>query len=115
MSIRGKAAIIGIGELPTKRHYGGRTVHSLLSEAIDLALKDTGLRKQDVDGLMTNADTIAPMSLAEYAQLPVKYSVGISNMGASGASSIATAAAAIEAGYADTIICAFGASRDVDT
>lgn len=112
MTIRGKTAIVGIGELPTKRTYGGRTTPSLMTEAIQLALADARLRKEDVDGLMCNAGTIDPMNLAEYAQLKPAYSVGVSNMGSSGATSVALAAAAIEAGYANTIVCSFGGSRD---
>jgi len=112
VSIRGKAAIVGIGELPTKRTYGGRTTPSLMSEAIQLALTDAGIRKEDVDGLMCNAGNIDPMNLAEYCQLKPHYSVGVSNMGSSGATSVGLAAAAIEAGYADTIVCVFGGSRD---
>lgn len=112
MSIRGKAAIVGIGELPTKRHYGGRTTASLMTEAIKLAIEDAGLRKDEVDGLMCNAGNIDPMNLAEYAQIKPKYSLGVSNMGSSGATSIALAGAAIEAGYADNVVCVFGGSRD---
>ena len=114
MTVRGKAAIVGLGEVPTRRTHGGRTTPSLMTEAIQLALTDAGIRKGDVDGLMCNAGTIDPMNLAEYAQLQPTYSVGVSNMGASGSTSVALAAAAIEAGFANTVLCVFGGSRDFE-
>ena len=52
MSVRGKAAIVGIGELPTKRDYPGRSSYSLCAEAAKLAIEDAGLRKEDIDGVM---------------------------------------------------------------
>ena len=32
MTLRGKAAIVGIGEVPTRRTYPGRTTYSLCAE-----------------------------------------------------------------------------------
>lgn len=34
MTLRGKAAVVGFGELPTLRTYPGRTTHSLCAEAV---------------------------------------------------------------------------------
>ena len=45
MSLRGRAAIVGIGEVPTKRVHEGRTMVGLCAEAAELAIKDAGLRK----------------------------------------------------------------------
>ena len=69
MSLRGQAAIVGIGEIPTRRTYPGRSTHSLCAEATRLAIADAGLRKADIDGLVTRGTDITPMDLAEYMGL----------------------------------------------
>ena len=61
MTLRGKAAIVGIGEIPTRRTYAGRTTFSLCSEATRLAIADAGLRKQDIDGLVTRGSDFSPL------------------------------------------------------
>jgi len=58
MTLRGKAAIVGIGEVPTRRDYPGRTTASLMTEASAMALQDAGIRKEDVDGLICNAEAM---------------------------------------------------------
>ncbi len=114
MSLRGAAAIVGIGEIPTRRTYPGRTTHSLLAEASRLAIGDAGLRKRDIDGLVTCGTDIAPMDLAEYMRLHVTFSEGVTQYGASGTQSIVIAAVAIQAGLANTVLCVMGGARDPD-
>ncbi len=114
MSMRGAAAIVGIGEIPTRRTYPGRTTHSLLSEASRLAIRDAGLRKKDIDGLITCGTDISPMDLAEYMGLHVAFSEGVTQYGASGTQSIVIAAVAIQAGLANTVLCVMGGARDPD-
>ena len=48
MSLRGEAAIIGIGELPTQRSTPGRSMLGLLGDAARIAIKDAHIRKEDV-------------------------------------------------------------------
>ena len=62
MTLRGKAAIVGFAELPTRRTYPGRTTLSLCAEAARLAMADAGLQK-----IFRNADyevwtTAAPVA-----------------------------------------------------
>lgn len=52
MSIRGKVAIVGIGATAQGEHPGKPT-HVLSAEAAELALADAGIRKSEVDGLIT--------------------------------------------------------------
>ena len=112
MSLRGQAAIVGIGEVPTRRDYPNRTTIGLMAEAAGLALQDAHLTKADVDGLITNAGGgPTPTALAEYMQLRPSFTEGVNSQGASGAQSIAMAAAAIHAGLADTVLCVLGGSR----
>ena len=112
MSLRGKAAVVGFSELPTLRNYPGRTTNSLCSEAIRLAIADAGLTKDDVDGLITRGSDVVPTDLAEYYGLKVSFNTGVTQHGSSGAHSVALAAAAINSGLANTVVCVFGGTRD---
>ena len=51
-TLRGAAAIVGIGELKPERTRPGRDAMSLLAEAAYLAIQDAGLSKADVDGMI---------------------------------------------------------------
>jgi acetyl-CoA acetyltransferase len=112
MSLKGQAAIIGIGEIPTRRSYPDRSTVSLMAEAAALALQDAHLTKGDIDGLITNAGGgVNPTVLAEYMQLRPVFTEGVNSQGASGAQSIVIAAAAISAGLCNTVLCVLGGSR----
>lgn len=112
MTLRGKAAIVGIGELPTRRTYPGRTTQSLCTEAARMALADAGLHKEDIDGLVTRGNDLMPIDLAEYMGLRLGFCEGVTQHGSSGAHSVVVAAAAIHAGLANTVLCVFGGTRD---
>ena len=113
MSVRGQTAIVGIGELPTRREYPGRTGESLSAEAFKLAVEDAGLRKSDIDGLITRFE-MNPVEFAEYIRLRPTYLEGITLHGSSGSHAVAVAAAAIAAGYANNIVVVFGGTRDTE-
>jgi len=51
-TLRGAAAIVGIGELKPERERPNRDTVSLLTEACYLAIQDAGLTKSDIDGLI---------------------------------------------------------------
>ncbi|MBI4299018.1 MAG: thiolase family protein [Chloroflexi bacterium] len=112
MNIRGQAAIVGIAELPTQQQYQGRSSLSLLTEAAHLAIMDAGLRKEDIDGLITYQDGPAPLDLTEYMGLSLGYIEGMAVMGASGAHSIAVASMAVATGLANYVVCVFGGTLD---
>ena len=112
MTLRGTAAVVGIGELPTLRTYPGRTTHSLCAEAVRLAIADARLTKDDIDGLIMRGTDITPVDLAEYMGMRVGFCEGITQHGSSGAHSVALAAMAINSGLADTVVCVFGGTRD---
>src|SRR5262249_61598272 len=112
MTLRGEAAIVGIGEVPTRRTNPGRTPYSLCAEATRLAMTDAALRKEDIDGLVTRGSDISPMDVAESMGLRVGFCEGVTQHGASGAHSVVVAASAIHAGLANTVLCVLGGSRD---
>ena len=49
MTLRGRAAIVGIGEVPTRRVHEGRSLYGLCAEAAAMAIRDAGLTKDDID------------------------------------------------------------------
>ena len=51
-TMRGAAAIVGIGELKPERTRPNRDGMSLLAEASYLAIQDAGLTKADIDGMI---------------------------------------------------------------
>ena len=110
MTLRGKAAIVGIGEVPTRRLLEGRTLYGLCAEAAGFAIKDSGLRKQDINGLVTDG-AAAPAMMAEYIGIKPTFATGVSMQGASGASASTVAASAINAGMCDTVLVVMGNAR----
>ncbi len=110
MTLRGKAAIVGIGEVPTRRLLEGRTLYGLCAEAAGFAIKDSGLRKQDINGLVTDG-AAAPAMMAEYIGVKPTFATGVSMQGASGASATTVAASAINAGMCDTVLVVMGNAR----
>ena len=61
MSIKGKCAIVGLGVTAMGKIYG-RSASAFAAEAIQLALDNAGLKKEDVDGLLINANMSPEMS-----------------------------------------------------
>ncbi|MDO8671321.1 MAG: thiolase [Dehalococcoidia bacterium] len=114
MSLRGKAAIVGFGELPSTRNSPGRTTLSLLAEVSKIAIRDAGLRKDDIDGLITQggAGLVDSLNLAEYMGLTPVFSEGLTTHGASGQFGVQMAAAAVELGFATNVLITIGMSGD---
>ncbi|SNQ45305.1 conserved hypothetical protein [Frankia canadensis] len=112
MSVRGRAAIVGVGtteqgELP------GRSADEVAVEAISLALADAGLGKDDLDGLITcraglgvgGVDTGVGELLGIHPRYSATLQYGTCNF------SLHLAVMAILAGLADTIAIAYGATQ----
>ena len=110
MTLRGKAAIVGIGEVPTRRSYPGRTTYGLSAEAARMAIQDAGLSKEDINGLVTDG-TSPPSGMAEYLGVRPTFATGVHMQGASGATATAVAAAAINSGLCDTVLVVMGSTR----
>ena len=122
MSIKGKAVIIGCGETPVDR-LGRRsgeartTTPQYLSWAARLALEDAGLMKKDLDGqgLAAVYATYYPQSFwpeeaAEILGVAPGLTIGGGNGGASAVSLLGQAAAVIEAGLVDLVLCVSAAA-----
>lgn len=57
--LRGKVAIVGIGETPQGR-LEGKTSYDLYVDAAERAIADAGLEKSQIDGLVTEGSFITP-------------------------------------------------------
>jgi acetyl-CoA acetyltransferase len=90
-------------------------MYGLCAEAARLAIEDAGLRKEDIDGLITEGGSVSPGAMAEYIGIRPTFATGVTMMGASGATATMVAAAAIHAGLCNYVLIAIGAVRDPET
>jgi acetyl-CoA acetyltransferase len=116
MSLRGKAAIVGVGETPVDRlgSKPGETRRSTaeyLAWAVRLALGDAGLTKKDLDGqglaaiyTTNHSQPFWPEEVANILGITPAVSLGGGNGGASAVSLLGQAAAMIDSGVVDLIL-----------
>ena len=115
MSLRGKAAVVGIGETPHRRVWPGRSMLGLCAEAAAEAIQDAGLRREDIDGLMTFGNLIYPNTMAEYIGIrPTNFAVAAGFQGASSGAALTIAANVIANGMANYVMFVAGGARDPD-
>ncbi|PKC51893.1 thiolase-like protein, partial [Rhizophagus irregularis] len=105
--MRGKAAIVGIGETRYEKD-SGKNILQLASEATKFALEDANLSINDIDGIIT----LSPLStsarlnnvLASYLDIKPTYSAEVAVYGASGGMALKQAAEAIATKSAKRIL-----------
>lgn len=112
MTLRGAAAIIGIGESEIGR-VPGRDGVGLTVDAARRAIEDAGITVSDIDGVITTPVFVKPYPrqanvVSEQLGIHPRFQVTWQNSGASGCSMIGGAAAAIRAGLATTVLVASG-------
>jgi acetyl-CoA acetyltransferase len=110
MSLKGKAAAIGIGELKPLKDPGEETPLGLMAKVSAEAIADAGLEKKDIDGFLVGmpfADPgmIYPAAAAERLGLQTRMLNVVDIGGASPAGMIWRAAAAIDAGMCNAVLC----------
>src|SRR5262245_56868840 len=111
MSLKGKAAAIGIGELkPIKEPASDTTALGLMAKVAAEAIADAGLEKKDIDGFLTampfsDPGMAYPASAAEVLGLPPRMLNIVDIGGASPAGMMWRAAAAIDAGICNVVLC----------
>ena len=110
-SIKGKAAITGLGITEMGRIYG-HDGNWFAAEAIRLALADAGLEKSDVDGLLVNAGVGQHGAIG----LPLAQVLGFKELrllnhmnaaGSTAAQMVQYAAFAVTQGLAHHVVCVF--------
>lgn len=112
MGLRGDAAIVGIAEHRSERHFTGTPTFSVEQWA-DLAaraLADAGIDAREVDGLCCGGDVresqmFVPATLAEYCGWNVNLAERLDLGGATAVGMVWRAAAAIELGVCDVVVC----------
>jgi len=122
--IRGKVAIVGVGETAVGR-VPGKTARELRIEAAKLALDDAGLTKDDVDGFITQVERPNPQRgivpgaesteteskapfLADYLGIRPAFALSQPYGSMSGGSTIFYAVGAIVLGLANTVLITVG-------
>src|SRR5690242_15030076 len=116
-TLRGAAAIVGIGELKPERQRPGRDAMSLLAEAAYLAIQDAGLTKRDIDGMVFD-EGMGPggsgycTKMAEHMGIYPTWATGCDAQGAAAVVMAIQAAAYVNAGLANFVLCGMSASMD---
>ena len=110
--LRGEAAVVGFAEWPAERRYDGPREFSVAqwtALAAD-ALADAGLSPDDLDGIVCSdireASMFVPATVVEYLGRPVNFAERIDLGGATAVGMVWRAAAAIELGLCDVVVCA---------
>jgi acetyl-CoA acetyltransferase len=109
-TLRGAAAIVGIGELKPERTRPGRDAMSLLAEAAYLAIQDAGLSKRDIDGMIFDEGMASGSSgycakMAEHMGIFPTWATGCDAQGAAAVVMALQAAAYVNAGLATYVLC----------
>lgn len=113
MGLKGQAAIVGCAQYkPEKYATAPRMFH--LEQVADLArmaLDDAGMQLRDIDGLVVTgpqfheAGMFVPAMVGEYLGVPLDFAEVIDLGGASSVGMVWRAAAAIELGLCNTVLC----------
>jgi acetyl-CoA acetyltransferase len=113
MSLRGRAAIVGVAESDLGEVGPGLTPLDLIGQATSRALEDAGLEKGDVDGLFSASAYyhMPTLSVGEYLGIRPRYSDATSMGGSSFISHLFHAAAAIDAGLCEVALIAYGSTQ----
>ncbi|OBB60229.1 thiolase family protein, partial [Mycolicibacterium monacense] len=116
MGLRGEAAIVGYVELPPERLNKAGPAPFLLEQWAELsaaALEDAGLPAESVNGIVTShigeSEIFVPSTVAEYLGVDANFAEILDLGGASAAGMVWRAAAAIELGLCDVVLCALPA------
>lgn len=114
--LQGDAAIIGYVELPPERLSKASPAPFTLEQWALLAaaaLEDAGLSAEQVDGIVTShlgeSEIFVPSTVAEYLGVRANFAELLDLGGASAAGMVWRAAAAIELGLCDVVLCALPA------
>jgi acetyl-CoA acetyltransferase len=110
-----RVAIVGVALSDTGR-VDHKTSYELHAQAVRRAVADSGLRKDDIDGLASNGlGTLQPIEIAEYLHLPPPRWVDSTQVGGGTWEVMACHAAdAIAMGHADVIVLVYGSTTRAD-
>src|SRR5687768_16699973 len=112
-ALKNKAAIVGVGITP-QGTFPGCTNLTLQVDAFKLALEDSGLKKEQIDGLLTEPGTselgwsLDYLRLGQGLGINPQFTGSMMQGGATGGSMVELAAMAVTTGMADYVACVFG-------
>ena len=113
--ISDRTAIVGVGASPQGKIPGSSSV-TLAVEAFKRAIDDAGLRKEQIDGLLTMPGTTSPEGAYNFARVgealgidPI-YTGSMTLGGATAGGLLHMAAMAVNSGMANYVACIFGDS-----
>ncbi|MDQ5847661.1 MAG: thiolase family protein [Pseudomonadota bacterium] len=98
--------------------YSIRAAHWWLARALGLLLKESGLKKEAIDGLTVSSFTLAPdtaVGLTQHLGLSPRWLDHIPLGGASGVAALRRAARAVQSGDAEVVACLAGDTNHVDS
>ena len=98
--------------------YSIRSAHWWLARCLSDLLKQSGLKKDDIDGLSVSSFTLAPdtaIGLTQHLGLSPRWLDHVPFGGASGVVMLRRAARAVQAGDADVVACIAGDTNHVDS
>lgn len=109
MSLKGKAAVTGIGETRYSRQ-SGKSVMSLQMEASLTAIRDAGLDPKDIDGVIVYGSmaVVAEDFITNFGIADLKFSAVTPLGGASAVASVQCAAAAVASGICNHVLIPIG-------
>lgn len=112
MGLRGEAAIVGFVEWKPERRStrAPRFTIEQWAQLAKEALDDAGVRAEQVNGIVTagvrESSSFVPSTVSEYLGIPVDFAEHVDLGGATCAGMVWRAAAAVELGIADVVVCA---------
>jgi acetyl-CoA acetyltransferase len=114
-SLKDKYAIAGFGQTQIGK-WPDLSDYELQLTAIKNALDDAGLKKQDINGLITHSHILGAVRVhhqrvAERLGINTDFGVSLSTGGATSGLMVQVAIAAIEAGFCTTVLCVHGDKR----
>jgi len=110
-SPRGSIAILGTG-LAGMGHAGGATEQEIIAQASCMAIERSGLRKSDIDGIITSSLT-SPwwvMRIAEYMGIRPRFSDSTMFGGSAFIADLKIAQMAIDAGECENVLICYGST-----
>ncbi len=112
-NLKGKVAIVGIGEVPTGRFPEKAAIYHAM-ESAKLAIKDAGINKDEIDFVMPTAALYSPQFNTELVTCRVAEELGLKNAktncqifagGSSGSCFLKLGGSIIQSGVANYVLC----------
>jgi acetyl-CoA acetyltransferase len=120
MTLKRAAAITGIAEMRPSRSPDGKSTLGIMVEVARDAILDAGLSREEIDGVLIGPPIIEmvpmwPAHVGEYLGIHPRYEDVVDLGGACAAGMAWRAAAAIQAGLCNAVVCVTGEASDVET